>query len=539
MVEFIKQYMETHQVSNPITAMYMFIKECYNDDVEDYVINYTEGIGVVGTHFGDEGKGKIVDIEIRELKKKGKFVINIRGQGGGNAGHTVVDSLTKKEYHFHYLPSGGLVSDLVLIGGGMLIDPVKLLKEISELPEEQRVKVLVDGRATLCTLLESLMDGYYESCKEKSGAAKVGSTRTGVGPAVSYRALRCHIQFFKIKACKNAEELGNLFRKIPDIPEEVLNNIKDKYGSMEAYYEEIYNAVQKLTIVDSMPIIQATKKMGWAMVLEVSQAFGLDCIYGNEGNFVTSTHTTIAGALADAGLVPADITKCVGVCKAYASKVGGGPFVTGFTYGGHTFTEVLEKMKMNKLVCKTLSDVVPTDLDEGTIVLNEDDFRSFQIAKFIYVTNGEKGVTTERLRDLGYYDTVCVRAAIQRNGCILAVNCMDTVGFVPGGEMKICTAYRHKETGNITRFWPDMQHEYEPVYETLPTDWNIKHATSESAVPGAAWRYLAHIEYYTGGRVGYIGTGGSDTDIIVITDYGREIIDMFKKKDFSISEESE
>ena len=490
---FLKQYMEAQNVHNPTEAMNKFIEECNNNDSSNYKLNYTEGVGVVGTHFGDEGKGKIVDIEIRRLKDEGRFVINIRTQGGGNAGHTVVDSLTNKEYHFHYLPSGGLVSDLILIGGGMLIDPIKLLKEIDELPKEQRCKVLVDGRATLCTLLERLMDGYYESCKEKSGAARVGSTGSGVGPAVSYRALRCHIQFFKVKACKNATELGELFRKIPDIPVEVLNSIKTEYGSLEAYYNDIYNAVQKLTIVDSMPIIQATKNMGWAMVLEVSQAFGLDCIYGNEGNFVTSTHTTISGALADGGLLPGDVTKCIGVCKAYASKVGGGPFVTAF---------------------------------------EENVYQNSIIAKYIYKSNGEKGVTTGRLRNLGYFDTVAVRAAVQRNGCILAVNCMDTIGGVPFGEIKLCIAYQHKETGDITKFWPNMQHEYEPVYVTLPANWNIKHATREELVPYEAWQYLAYIEYYTGAHVGYIGTGGSNADIIAVTDFGRAIMDKIKSIDF-------
>ena len=465
-----------------------------------FALNYKKGIGVVGAHFGDCGKGKFDDLIIREYKEAGYKVINIRGQGGGNAGHTVVDATTGKKYDFHYLPSGGLVSDIILLGAGMLLDPIKILKEAEKLPEEQRERILIDGRATFCTLIERKLDGYYESCKEKSGSEKVGSTGSGVGPAVSLRALRVHIQFFKAKRCKNAEELKELFDKIPDIPEYIWNDIAGEYGSVQEYINQLYDAIQKLNIVESMPIIQYTRDQGWACVLEVSQAFCLDNLFGNEGNFVTSTHTTVVGALADAGLTPADLTDgTILVCKGYASKVGGGPFVTQFTYQktgeANTYDEIQEQL----------------------------------IAEYIYDHNGEKGVTTGRLRNLGWVDAVAIRAAIQRNGSsTLAVNCMDTIGLIPGGKAKICKAYMNKLTGEKTNFWPDMQSEYEPIYETIETNWDIKHANCEEQIPEEAWRFLANLEYYSGATIKYIGTGGSNADVVRISAKGRAMIETFK-----------
>lgn len=469
-----------------------FVESAYKTTDPNYALAYQFGVAVVGSHFGDCGKGKFVDYLIRKRKALGYRVINIRAQGGGNAGHTVIDEITKTEYHFHYLPSGGLVSDLIILGAGMLLDPLKILKEAEVLPEEQQAKILIDGRATFCTLIERRLDGYYEEQKLKKGTAKVGTTGSGVGPAVSYRALRTHIQFFDAQACKSADELLEKFLAIPEVPEFIWDDIAKEYGSVEAYVQKLYDAVQKLNIVESMPIIQKTKDEGWSLVLEVSQAFGLDCLFGNCGKFVTSTHTTAIGALADAGLVPEDLTGgALLISKAYASKVGAGHFMTKF------------------------------------------DCAEFEkrVADFIYKTNGECGVTTGRLRDLGWFDCVAVRAAIQRNGSRkLAVNCMDTIGLIPGNLAKICIAYRHKVTAEETVFWPYFQQDYEPVYKEIQVDWDIKHFTDEYQLPDGVWEYLGNIAYYTGADIKFIGTGGSNADVVVITDYGRAKIKEVKKR---------
>ena len=378
----------------------------------------------------------------------------------------------------------------------MLLDPIRIHTEASMLPEEQQAKILIDGRATFCTWLERKMDSYYEGKKTN----KVGTTGSGVGPAVAYRALRVDIRFFEAKACKNWQELRELFLKIPDVPQKIFNEIGDAYSSFDEYVEELYDAIQSLNIVESMPIIQKTKDEGWSLVLEVSQAFGLDSIFGNSGKFVTSTHTTVAGALADAGLVPADITDgTIIITKAYASKVGSGKFMTKF--GTEPYSELLSQSPM-------------------------------EISDFIHEVNGECGVTTGRKRDLGWFDCVAVRAAIQRNGSRkLAINCMDTIGKIPGNVARICVAYEHKETHERTVFWPDLQEDYTPVYKEIAVDWNIKHVVSESKLPEEVWNFLGQIAYYTGADICYIGTGGSDRDVIVFSEeYGKKKINAYAAK---------
>lgn len=460
------------------------------DKVPEYwlpaeVLYFKEGYAIAGGHFGDEGKGKITDLLVEKCKKSGKKTFNPRYQGGGNAGHTV--KRDGQEYHFHYLPSGALQCDIILLGGGMLIDPFKLDEEIEQIPDEQKEKIYIDGRATICSSLERFMDGYYES-QRKQNKDKIGTTGSGVGPAVSERALRVDIRLAAAKACKNWQELKELFAKIPNIPYEVVQQIAAKHGSFDKYVEDLYNAIQKLNIIESAPFHEKMKKEGYVLILEVSQAFGLDCIHGNTGKYVTSTHTTVPGALADGGLGINDVPNGIYIItKAYSSKVGGGYFATKFGHGE----------------------------DDG----------SEDVAQFIYDTNGECGVTTGRKRDLGWFDCVAVHAALMANGTNkLVINCMDTIGLIPGKLAKVCYAYRHKKTGEITRNWPFFQEEYEPLYTEIDVDWDIYKCRDEKLLPDGVWVYLGYISYYTGAEICFIGTGGSNEDIIEISEYGKEKI---------------
>lgn len=445
-----------------------FLREAETSFSSDFQEPFKAGAAVAGAHFGDEGKGKIVDIIIRKYKAEGYNIINYRGQGGGNAGHTVIDSETGKEFHFHYLPSGGLNSDIILLGAGMLLDPIKVHKEAEELPE--RCNILVDERATLSIQMERELDGYYESLRRSNGSEEIGTTGSGVGTTVSHRALRVHVTFRDAINARTPKRLRELLLKTPQLPEEISNNITLKYC------KELYEAIKNLNIVNSTVVFQHCIRNGWAGVLELSQAFGLDMIHGNCGHFVTSTHTTIPGALADVGLSERDIPdNGIIIAKAYASKVGSGPFVTKFTE------------------------------------------KESNIAQYIYDTNGEKGVTTGRVRDLGWFDCVAVGEALRKNGTnYLAINCMDTIGQIPGKKIKICVAYKHKRTGKIIKYWPYNQDEYVPVYEKIKASWNIKHMSSEDDIPLDVWKFIAKVELHTGAEVKYIGTGGSNKDIVEI-----------------------
>lgn len=452
--------------------------------------NFEKGVAVVGGHFGDEGKGRYADDFVEEYKIEGYKVVNARFQGGGNAGHTV--NRDGVEYHFHYLPSGALISDVVFLGAGMLINPMDIQTEINMLPEDQQKKVIVDERATVCTDVDKFMDGYYEAKRSN----KVGTTGSGVGPAVSSRALRVHITFADAKKCENYQELLELFDKMVNVPNSVWVDIAKKYGSKDYFAMTVFEAIQKLNVVPGTPFLNKLKKEGYALVCEVSQAFGLDCIHGNSGHYVTSTHTTAIGALADGGLGINDLSDgiCV-VTKAYASKVGGGYFVTEFGHGGET----------------------PDDVQKL-----EDSIRK-------YVP--ECGVTTGRKRLLGWFDAVCVRAALQANGTKkLAINCMDVIGLIHGGIAKICYAYRHKKTGKIVYDWPYFQDEYDPVYIEVEVDFNIFHVTDENNLPDGVWRYLAYISFFTGAEIDYIGTGGASTDYVKFSENGKAHIRQLTQK---------
>lgn len=464
----------------PVLNFKRFIEDAYKEFLSSFNEHFVAGYAVAGAHFGDEGKGKIVDTLADILRKKGFKIINYRGQGGGNAGHTVIDSVTGKEYHFHYLPSGGLKSDIILLGAGMLLDPIKVAEEAKVLPEG--VTILVDERATLSILMERQLDGYYEALRKSKGVPVIGTTGSGVGTTAAHRALRVHVTFGDVKKIKTAEELCDLFKQTPHLPEEIANQIDYKYC------QKVLDAVDNLIVVNSSVILQKCIREKWAGLLELSQAFGLDMIHGNCGHFVTSTHTTVPGALADVGLSEADIPNgSVIIAKAYASKVGAGPFITKF------------------------------------------EEKDSAIAKFIYDTNGERGVTTGRVRDLGWFDCIAVGEALRKNGTkTLAINCMDTLGMIPGGMAKICIGYAHKRTREEVHYWPYNQEEYRPHYKSIETAWDIKHFTDEEKIPDDVWNYIANIEYYTGGIVKYIGTGGGSKDIVIIGDYGRSKIDSFK-----------
>lgn len=457
-----------------------FIKEAYKDFQSSFNDHFVKGYAVAGAHFGDEGKGKIVDTLANQLKKQGYKIINYRGQGGGNAGHTVIDSETGKEYHFHYLPSGGLKSDIILLGAGMLLDPIKVAEEAKVLPET--VHILVDERATLSIQMERQLDGYYESLRKSNGIPVIGTTGSGVGTTAAHRALRVHVTFGDAKKITTAEELSKLFKQTPDLPAEIASQIDTEYC------EKVLEAIKKLTIVTGDVIFQKCIMERWAGILELSQAFGLDMIHGNSGHFVTSTHTTVPGALADVGLSEQDIPDgSVIVAKAYASKVGAGPFITKFTEA------------------------------------------DAEVAKYIYDTNGERGVTTGRIRDLGWFDCIAVAEALRKNGTkTLALNCMDTLGTIPEEMAKICVCYKNKNTGEKITYWPYNQEDYEPMYLEIPTGWNIKHCTNEKDIPMEVWNFIAHIEVFTGGLVKYIGTGGGDKDIVVIGKHAREQINNQK-----------
>lgn len=382
------------------------------------------GCIVCGGHFGDEGKGKKVDEMAEYYKSLGLKLLSARGQGSGNAGHTV--KVNGIKYDFHYLTSAGLIADCMLLGPGMLIDPIRVLKEAEKLPTEKRKIIKISERAMIVTDAERTMDAWCENWRNHAGKAIIGTTKSGVGPGVGIRGIREHVTFADALACKDVNEFRSLYLKNYLLPKEA----KDIFT--EEYAEKLWDAIHRLTIVDSCELISKYRQEGdWAVLLEISQAIGLDPLFGNSGHFTTSTPCTNTGGVAFAGFTMEDFPEgSTIVFKGYASKVGGGPFNTKFT--------------------------------------SEEE----HIKKYIQGEVDEVGVTSGRERDLGWFDGVAARYAVSlTENANICINCMDVIGGMGKvtGEIKVCFAYKNIHTGEVVYNWPYHLKCYEPLYVSLST----------------------------------------------------------------------
>lgn len=420
---------------------------------------FLHGAAVFGGHFGDEGKGKQVDSLAESYKSMGLKVLSIRGQGSGNAGHTVI--VDGRKYDFHYLTSAGLLADIMLLGPGMLIDPIRVLKESLQLPESKRNIVMIAERASIVTDLERAMDGWMENARNSSGQSTIGTTKSGVGPGVARRGFRNHVTFADARNCINAMDFYELYLKDPTIPREVKRTFSIEYA------EELWNAIKSLYIVDSNRIISNCRNEGnWAVLLEVSQAVCLDNLYGNSGHFVTSMPCTDVGAIAGAGLTMYDFPDgSTMMLKAYSSKVGGGSFPTHF------------------MLCEQ------------------------EIEIFIDKIVGERGVTTGRKRALGWFDGPAVRNSIRLTGVKhIAVNCMDVIAQLSKvtDTIKVCYAYKNILTGDVTYDWPYRLCDYDPLYISL----NISGMDKKQIIQ----EYIILIETVIGQKIDFYGVGPSRED---------------------------
>ena len=445
-----------------------FSEVCFMDEGVNFDIErvrsfkpFKHGTAIFGGYFGDEGKGKLVDSIAEKYKAMGMKILSVRGQGSGNAGHTVV--VNGKKYDFHYLTSAGLTADIMLLGPGMLIDPIRLLEEAEKLPQEKRDIIMIAERAAIVTDLDRAMDSWCENQRTKTGQTTIGTTKSGVGPGVGNRGYRFHVTFADAKKCKNYMELRELWLKNPLFSNEV------KVLLTMSYVKALWEAIEKLTIVNSELVISDCREEGdWAILLEVSQAVCLDPLFGNGGHFTTSTPCTDLGGILGTGLTRKDISEgSTMVLKAYGSKVGGGPYITKFTSTEQMIDSFIDKMV------------------------------------------GERGVTTGRKRDLGWFDGPAVRHSIAltapENICL---NCLDVVTKLKKvtNILKICFAYQNIYTGEVTYDWPYHLENWKPLYLTMSVV-----GKSETEI---ARNYVLLIEQVIGAQITSCGIGPSREDLI-------------------------
>ncbi|NOH02874.1 MAG: adenylosuccinate synthase [Chloroflexi bacterium] len=409
-------------------------------------------IAVVGSQWGDEGKGKAVDF----LAERADYVA--RFNGGNNAGHTVINEFGT--FKIHLVPSGIFAKNTTaLIGGGVVIDPAVLIEEIEML---NKAGVGVDGRlwvsprSHLIMPYHKILDGLYEDAK---GAGATGTTRRGIGPVfadkVSYNGIRW--TDFSSEAFENRLkvqlELKN--KIIAALGGEALQfeSVRDEY---RGYYAKLKPYIKEL-----FSIVQDGLKAGKTFLLEQAMGTFLDTDWGTYP-FVTASTTIPSAASAGLGIPPKFITQVVGVTKAYTTRVGAGP--------------------------------LPTEIKDT----NSEVYKKF----------GEVAATTGRIRRVGWLDLEIVRTAAELSG--MTEICLTKLDILSGlKEIQVCVGY--KVNGNPVRY-ADVDayglDKVECMYETLP-GWSedIRTAKSFEELPVNAQKYVKMIESAAGVPVKWIGVG--------------------------------
>lgn len=420
---------------------------------------------IVGTQWGDEGKGKIIDI----MAAKADLVV--RSSGGNNAGHTVVHD--NNVYKLHLLPSGILYPEtLCLIGSGVVVDPKVLLEEIAEMKKRGITcdNLRIDARADIIMPWHRELDKLEEAFKAKQTGINVGTTGRGIGPCYADKDDRISIRMYDLvhpeclkKLVKNTGELKNLI-------------IEKVYGGkpmdLDAIFEEYKAYGEQLAqyVTDGSVLTFDMYKEGKNVLFEGAQATLLDIDFGTYP-FVTSSHPIAGGACVGTGVGPKMIDEVIGVGKSYTTRVGNGPF--------------------------------PTELND-------------ELGDLIRNRGGEFGVTTGRPRRTGWFDAVIMRHAVRVNGLTaIAINKFDTLAGI--GNLKVCTAYK-KSDGTILKDFPVTLEELadcSPVYEEIEGyDGDLSQCKTYDELPEKCKAYISRLEELCGCPITIIGVGPGRDQVI-------------------------
>lgn len=419
---------------------------------------------IVGSQWGDEGKGKVVDL----LSVDSEIVA--RYQGGANAGHTIV--IEGKQYVLHLIPSGILSPNVkCVIGNGVVIDPVALMDEIRMLEDfgiDVKGRLFISHKAHLIMPYHKLLDQASEA--QKTGKAAIGTTGRGIGPAYYDKYNRCGIRIVDLLDRKVFEEKlrANIAEK---------NIILDKiYGNSGLEVETIidqYLEFDKLIdpyITDTTLLLNEAIKAGKSVFVEGAQGALLDVDHGTYP-FVTSSNPTTGGACTGLGIPPTAITRVIGIVKAYCTRVGNGPF--------------------------------PTELNDP-------------IGEKLRKEGAEFGATTGRPRRCGWLDLVALKYSVMINGISeIALTKLDVLDTFD--EIKVCTSYKidEKITQNFPADIPSLE-KIEPQLISFK-GWNssLRGIKKYEDLPYATQTYIAFIEEFTGAKVSIVSVSPDRADTII------------------------
>ena len=424
----------------------------------------SKNVVVIGSQWGDEGKGKIVDLLTDQVEAVVRF------QGGHNAGHTLV--VGDKKTVLHLIPSGILRDDVVcIIGNGVVVSPVDLMKEITMLEEAgipARQRLHISAACPLILPYHIVLDQAREKAR---GDAAIGTTGRGIGPCYEDKVARRGLRIADLFC---PQRFANKLKEVMAYHNFVLQNYfqVDPIDYQKTLDDALsYAEILKPMMADVPELLDAYKKHNQSVLFEGAQGALLDVDHGTYP-FVTSSNTTAGGAAPGAGVGPLYMDYVLGITKAYTTRVGAGPF--------------------------------PTELfdDTGT-----------HLAKIGH----EFGSTTGRARRCGWFDAVALRRSIQINS--VSGLCMTKLDVLDGlKEIKLCVGY---EVNGFKQAAPpvgaDAFAECQPVYETMPgwSDSTVG-ATSFDALPVNAQNYLKRIEEITECKIAIVSTGPERNETIVL-----------------------
>uniref|UniRef100_A0A7V3UZM4 Adenylosuccinate synthetase n=1 Tax=candidate division WOR-3 bacterium TaxID=2052148 RepID=A0A7V3UZM4_UNCW3 len=417
---------------------------------------------VIGTQWGDEGKGKIVDLLARSA------TLVVRFQGGPNAGHTVC--CARGKFTFHQIPSGIINPQTrAIIGQGCVLDPYRLKEEISAITQHGikiERRLFIDRRAHLILPYHRVLDRLQE---EQLAERKIGTTGQGIGPAYQDKFARVGIRAGDLMDEDIFEE--KLRRNLAAANFRLMEVYKAEPLSLKDVMTEYWQITRTLAplIIDATVLIEKALRQDKRVLFEGAQGTHLDIDLGTYP-WVTTSSTVVAGAAVGSGISPFWLEEAVGVAKVYTTRVGAGPF--------------------------------PTELTEKeSSVLRE--------------LGGEYGATTGRPRRCGWFDAGVVRAAVRYNRLnALALTKLDVLDSLP--EIKICTGYRYQGK-KIKEFDPFIGEQLEPEFITMP-GWqektsNLRHYRE---LPLRARRYIEKIAQLVECPVALISVGSERHQVILV-----------------------
>jgi adenylosuccinate synthase len=431
-----------------------------------------KNVVVLGTQWGDEGKGKIVDLLTDQAELVTRF------QGGHNAGHTLV--IDGKKTVLHLIPSGVLREGvLCLIGNGVVLAPDALLKEIRGLeangiPVRERLRL-----SPACPLILPHHVALDQAREAAKGSAKIGTTGRGIGPAYEDKVAR---RGLRLGDLRNEKAFAEKLREVMEYHNFVLTHyFKAPAVDFQKTLDEVLAQGREILpmMADVTGLLHEARERGADILFEGAQGSLLDIDHGTYP-YVTSSNTTAGGTATGSGFGPLYLDYVLGITKAYTTRVGSGPFPTELVYDAAS--------------------------DQGDAT-----------GKHLGTVGHEFGATTGRQRRCGWFDAVLVKKAIQINSVSgLCLTKLDVLDGLP--EVKICVAYRDA-SGN-TMVAPQHSDDYEgivPVYETMP-GWSESTigAKSLAELPQAARNYIQRLEQLTGAPIDIISTGPDRIETIVL-----------------------